>query len=190
MTGLLAAWGQGRPGAVDAVLPAVYEQLHRIAGRQFGRERQNHTLQPTALVHEAYLKLLDQRHAAWQNREQFFAIAAQVMRRVLVDHARARHAAKRGAGAERVSLDTVAELVAAPAADVLELDDALSRLASFDPRQARVVELRCFGGLSIEETAEAMNLSPTTVKQEWRLARAWLHRALGGASRRPESGES
>ena len=178
VTGLLAEWGRGNPDALHRLVPLVYQELRVMAARQLRGERGDHTLQPTALVHEAYLKLVDQRHAAWKNRGQFFAVAAQAMRRILVDHARAHRAAKRGRDAEKVPIDSADAVAAAPAADVLALDEALSRLSVIDPRQGQVVELRCFGGLTIEETAEAIALSPTTVKEEWRLAKAWLHREL------------
>jgi len=178
VTGLLAEWGRGNPDALHRLVPLVYQELRVMAARQLRGERGDHTLQPTALVHEAYLKLVDQRHAAWKNRGQFFAVAAQAMRRILVDHARAHRAAKRGRDAEKVPIDSADAVAAAPAADVLALDEALSRLSVIDPRQGQVVELRCFGGLTIEETADAIALSPTTVKEEWRLAKAWLHREL------------
>ena len=178
VTSLLAEWGRGNPDALNRLVPLVYQELRVMAARQLRGERGDHTLQPTALVHEAYLKLVGQRHAAWKNRGQFFAVAAQAMRRILVDHARAHRAAKRGHDAEKVPIDSADAVAAAPAADVLALDEALSRLSVLDPRQGQVVELRCFGGLTIEETADAMALSPTTVKEEWRLAKAWLHREL------------
>ena len=181
ITELLAAWAAGDPRAADRLLPAVYDELRRQAARAMGRESDGNTLQPTALVHEAYLRLVDQR-APWHNRAQFFGVAAQAMRRVLVDHARARHAAKRGGGAPRITLDdAAAEQPGASddsAADVLALHDALTRLAAMDPDQARLVELRYFAGLTIEETAAALGSSPATVKREWAVARAWLHREL------------
>lgn len=184
VTALLLAWGGGDRAALDALLPAVYDELHQQAARALRREAPGHTLQPTGLVHEAYLRLVDQRRARWENRAQFFGVAAQLMRRILVDHARSRRADKRGGGARAVTLGT--DLPAgdgaagSPAAlDVLALDDALARLAALDPRQARVVELRYFGGLDIDETAAALGISPATVKREWTVARAWLRRALG-----------
>ncbi|HEY9225013.1 MAG TPA: sigma-70 family RNA polymerase sigma factor [Gemmatimonadaceae bacterium] len=180
VTGLLRAWGQGGNAAEEQLLRAVYAELHRQAGRAMRREGHGHTLQVTALVHETYLRIVDQRQAQWQNRAQFFGIAAQMMRRILVDHARARHAEKRGSGDAAVTLghaDRVADhdedLV-----EVLALHDALERLAALDATQARVVELRYFGGLSIEETADALGISPATVKREWAVARAWLRREL------------
>jgi RNA polymerase sigma factor (TIGR02999 family) len=177
------AWGAGDRAAGERLLPEVYAELRRCAARAMRRESAEHTLQATALVHEAYLRLVDQRRVQWQNRAHFFGIAAQVMRRILVDHARARHAAKRGGGATQLTLGDGD--AAAPAADgaldLLALHDALERLAGLDPEQARLVELRYFGGLSIEETAEALDVSPATVKREWALARAWLRRELGAA---------
>jgi RNA polymerase sigma factor (TIGR02999 family) len=178
VTKLLAAWAGGNRDALERLVPLVYRELRAIAARQLRRERGDHTLQPTALVHEAYLKLVDQRPNGWKNRGHFFAIAGQVIRRILVDHARAHRAAKRGRDIEKVVIDTADAVVMPPTADVLALDEALTRLSALDPRQAQVVELRCFAGLTIEETAESVGLSPTTVKEEWRLAKAWLHREL------------
>ena len=183
VTGLLLAWGAGDQAAGEQLLPAVYEELHRQAARAMRRENEEHTLQATALVNEAYLRLVDQRRVEWRNRAQFFGIAAEVMRRVLVDHARARHAAKRGGDVRRVTLgDVVAEGESSTdgGLDVIALHEALERLAALDPAQARVVELRYFGGLGIEETAEAMGISPATVKREWAVARGWLRRELEG----------
>jgi RNA polymerase sigma factor (TIGR02999 family) len=180
VTGMLRAWAQGSPGADEELLRAVYQELRRQAQRAMRREASEHTLQPTALVHEAYLRLADQRPSAWRNRSQFFGIAAQMMRRILVDHARARLADKRGGGATAITLDeSSASSGDADPIDVLELHDALDRLDVLDPQQARVVELRYFGGMSIEETAEALELSPATIKREWAVARAWLARELG-----------
>ena len=179
VTNLLVEWSRGDKAAFDRLLPLVYGQLRSIAARHFRRERPGHALQPTALVHEAYLKLIDQRRADWKNRAQFFGVAAQVMRRILIDHARAQRTAKRAAG-ETVSLDTAKEIARAPIPDVLALDAALARLAALDPRQAQLVELRCFGGLTIEEVAHVIGISETTVKQEWRLAKAWLYHQLRG----------
>ncbi|MEP6621094.1 MAG: sigma-70 family RNA polymerase sigma factor [bacterium] len=182
VTGLLLAWGGGDVAAGEQLLPAVYAELHAQAARAMRREGDEHTLQPTALVHEAYLRLVDQRHVAWANRAQFLGVAAVVMRRVLVDHARAHRAEKRGGDLQRVTLidDVVADRGqdAVNGVDVLALHDALDKLAAMDPDQARVVELRYFGGLTIEETAEATGVSPATVKREWVVARAWLHREL------------
>jgi RNA polymerase sigma factor (TIGR02999 family) len=180
VTGMLRAWAQGSPGADEELLRAVYQELRRQAQRAMRREASEHTLQATALVHEAYLRLADQRPSAWRNRSQFFGIAAQMMRRILVDHARARLADKRGGGATAITLDeSSASSGDADPIDVLALHDALDRLAALDPQQAKVVELRYFGGMSIEETAEALELSPATIKREWAVARAWLARELG-----------
>jgi RNA polymerase sigma factor (TIGR02999 family) len=163
---------------LERLVPLVYRELRTIAARQLRRERGDHTLQPTALVHEAYLKLVGQRAGVWKNRGHFFAVASQAMRRILVDHARAHRARKRGRDAAMVPLEITEAVAAAPPPAVLALDEALTRLAALDARQSQVVELRCFGGLTIEETAEAVGLSLTTVKAEWRLAKAWLHREL------------
>ena len=183
VTGLLQAWGAGDPLAGERLLPAVYAELRRLAARAMRREVAGHTLQPTALVHEAYLRLTDQRRVEWHNRVQFLGVAAQVMRRVLVDHARARLAAKRGSGAAMLALgDGGAAASAVPlerVLDVLTLQGALDRLAELDAEQARLVELRYFGGLTIEETAEVLGVSPATVKREWAVARCWLRRELG-----------
>jgi RNA polymerase sigma factor (TIGR02999 family) len=160
-------------------VPIVYDELRRMAHRYVSRESKGHALQTTALVHEAYLKLVDQTRAQWRNRAQFFGVAAQIMRRILVDHARARDACKRGAGATRISLDVAPTLAAEPEQDIAGLDEALTRLASFDERQGRIVELRYFGGLTVEEAAAVLELSPATIKREWALARAWLYRELG-----------
>lgn len=184
VTRLLQQWCQGDAGALERLLPLVYGELHRIAANQMRRERPDHTLGPTALVHELYVRLVDQQRTTWQDRAHFFGLAAHLMRRILVDHARAQHAEKRGGQVTRVSLDAVlegghAEPGAEEAvADVLAIDDALGRLAAIDADQARLVELRFFAGLSIEETAHVLNRSPRTVKREWRLARAWLYEAL------------
>jgi RNA polymerase sigma factor (TIGR02999 family) len=184
VTGLLVAWTNGEEAARSRLIEAVYNELRRLAGTHLRRERIDHSLSPTGLVHEAYLKLIDQRRVRWQNRAHFFGIAAHVMRRILVDHARAHNAAKRGAGA-RVPLDQ-AEAVGEPGAwprdvDLLALDTALDRLAALDERQGRLVELRFFGGLTIDETATVLAVSPATVKHDWALARAWLYRELRGA---------
>jgi RNA polymerase sigma factor (TIGR02999 family) len=183
VTELLRAWSGGEARAFDDLVPVVYAELKRQAERYLRREKVGHSLQATALVHEAYLRLVDQRRIQWQGRAQFFGIAAQLMRRVLVDHARSRHAEKRGG--MHVSLVRPLEeaTAAAPEADVdlLALDDALTRLGALDARQAKVVELRYFSGLGIEETAEALGISPATVKREWAMARAWLKRELSDA---------
>ena len=184
VTGLLLAWGRGEQSAADRLVPAVYDELRRQAERAMRREGGEHTLQATALVHESYLRLVDQRQVEWRNRAHFFAIASTVMRRILVDHARARLTAKRGGGAVQISLAGV-EAGRAPDGDddvdLLALHEALERLAVLDPDQARLVELRYFGGLTIEETGEALAVSPATVKREWALARAWLRRELSGS---------
>jgi len=180
LTRLLVAWSHGEPGALDRLVPLVYGQLRRQARLQLRHERAGHTLQPTALVHEAFLRLVGQSRAQWQNREQFFAVAARAMRRVLVDHARARAAAKRGDGRTLIALDEAPDPAAPPAVDVLALDQTLDRLAAIDLRQARVVELRYFAGLSAPETAAALEVSLATVNRDWAMARAWLFRELGG----------
>jgi RNA polymerase sigma factor (TIGR02999 family) len=179
VTALLLSWSGGEAAAADRLIPVVYEELHRQAARAMRREGHSHTLQATALVHEAYLRLVDQQRVQWRNRGHFFGIAAEVMRRVLVDHARARDAAKRGGGAQRLTLGDALGVPSDGAdADVLALHEALERLALLDPDQARLVELRYFGGLNIEESAEALGVSPATVEREWAVARAWLRREL------------
>ena len=182
VTPLLLAWGNGDKAAGERLLPAIYAELHRQATRAMRRESDEHTLQATALVHEAYLRLVDQRRAEWHNRAQFFGVAAQVMRRILVDHARAQHATKRGGAMQQITLGDAVQSSASQqddsALDVLALHDALDRLAAMDPDQARLVELRYFGGMNIEETAEALGVSPATVKREWAVARAWLRREM------------
>jgi RNA polymerase sigma-70 factor (ECF subfamily) len=180
VTGLLIAWSNGNPDALDRLLPLVYDECRRLAARQLKNEHREHTLDPTALVHELYLKLVDQRRASWENRAQFFGVVAQMMRRILVDYARAKHAEKRGGGAVLVSLDRINETSdESPVADVLAIDEALTRLARQDADQVRVIELRFFAGLSVEETARVLGRSPRTIKREWRLAKAWLYRELG-----------
>ncbi|HEY7233400.1 MAG TPA: ECF-type sigma factor [Gemmatimonadaceae bacterium] len=183
VTELLRAWGAGDAQASEALARTVYAELRRQARRALGREGEGHTLQPTALVHEAWLRLDGQHDARWESRAQFFAVAAQMMRRVLVDHARTRRALKRGAAAEQITLggaDAVAPEPALDAVDLLALDDALARLAALDPRKARLVELRYFAGLSIPEAAETLGISPATVGREWAVARIWLRRELQG----------
>ena len=169
---------QGERAALDAMLAALYDELHAMAARQLRRERAGHTLQPTALAHEAFLKLVDQRSVAWADRAHFMALAAQAMRRILADHARRRHALKRGGDAVRVTLVESEVPGAGGDADLASLDAALDRLAALDQRQARIVELRFFGGLTVEETAEVVGISPATVKRDWQVARAWLYREL------------
>lgn len=181
VTGLLVAWGSGDRAAGDKLLPLVYDELHRRAAAAMRRENEGNTLQTTALVHEAYMRLVDQERVQWRNRAQFYGVAAQVMRRILIDHAREHLAAKRGGGAQQVTLSGVPiDAHDDGAVDLLALHEALERLALLDARQARLVELRYFGGLSIEETAEALEVSPATVKREWATARAWLRRELSG----------
>jgi RNA polymerase sigma-70 factor, ECF subfamily len=178
VTQLLVDWSGGDQAAFDKLVPLVYEELHRLARRYMGREQAGHTLQTTALVNEAYLRLVDQKRMRWQNRAHFFAIAAQMMRRILVDYARKRRYAKRGGDQLRVSLAEAEGLSQERAADVVALDEALESLAEIDPQQARVVELRFFGGLTIEETAEVLGLSRDMVNREWSTARAWLYREM------------
>lgn len=177
VTTLLLAWNDGDEAARGRLVDAVYGELRRMARRYLRRERVDHSLAPTALVHEAYLKLIDQRRVQWQNRAHFFGIAAQVMRRILVDHARARTAAKRGSGAT-LTLDDVVVGRAPLDVDILALDAALEKLTAVDARQSRLVELRFFAGLTVEETAAALDVAPITVKRDWALARAWLFREL------------
>ena len=175
---LLLNWGQGDQGAREALIPLVYDELSRLARRYLRRERPNHTLQSAALVNEAYLRLIRQEQPKWQNRAHFFGVAAQLMRHILVDHARNRAAAKRGAGAPRLTLDPDIALPQERDVDLIALDDALNQLAALDPQQSRLVELRFFGGLSIEETSVVLGVSPATVKREWATARAWLQREM------------
>lgn len=178
VTGLLRAWSRGDPDAAERLVPLVYDELRRQAARYLRRERRDHTLRPTALVHEAYLRLVDQRNAVWKNRAQFFAVAAQVMRRILVDHARGHRADKRGGSCCRVSLDEGLAVREPRDLDLVDLEEALVELSTLDPRKARMVELRFFGGLRLEDTAEVLGVSPATVTREWRMAKAWLYRRL------------
>ena len=174
ITQLLVDWGKGNKLALDGLMPLVYDELHRIASRYLRRERQGHTLQTTALINEAYLRIVDQNRVNWQSRAHFFGVAAQMMRRILVDHARSHLYAKRGGGAQKLTLD---EAIATPQErdlDLVALDDALTTLAQVDPQQSRIIELRFFGGLTIEETAEVIGISPATVKRDWNMAKAWL----------------
>ena len=184
VTELLSQYREGRREALDRLVPLVYDELRRIAARYMRAEGASHTLQPTALVHEAWMRLVDQRDVEWQNRAHFFGVAAQLMRRLLVDHARGKHRQKRGGGMLVVPVEE--NDVAGPAPDegldLVALDDALERLAELSPQQGRIVELRYFGGLSIEETAEVLGVSTMTVKRGWAMARAWLHRELNGES--------
>jgi RNA polymerase sigma factor (TIGR02999 family) len=178
VTGLLLKWSQGDQAAVDELTPLVYSELRRLAHRYLRRERADHTLRSAELVHEAYLRLIDQKQASWQNRAHFFAVSGQIMRRILVDYARARQAEKRGGGAATLLLNEAIDLPDQRNFELIALDDALDRLAKLDPQQSRVVELRFFAGLSIEETAEALRVSRATVNRDWVTARAWLVREL------------
>jgi RNA polymerase sigma factor (TIGR02999 family) len=178
VTQLLVAWGNGNKAALEKLMPLVYEELRRLAHHYMRREHPGHTLQTTALVNEAYFRLIDQKHVHWQNRAHFFAISAQLMRRILIDHARSHQYAKRGGGAHKVLLDEVAVLAQEQAEDLVALDEALRSLAAIDERKGKIVELRFFGGLSAEETAEALKISPRTVMREWSMAKAWLYRAM------------
>ena len=178
ITQLLERWTGGDVGALDQLMPLVYDELHRLAVNYLRRERRQHTLQPTALVNELYLKIFDQQRTNWRNRAQFFGVAAQLMRRILVDHARAHYSTKRGGDRFCVSLRNVAAFGAQPDADLLALHDVLNRLAELDPDQARIVELRFFGGLTIKETAEVMQTSHATVEREWKIAKAFMKAEL------------
>ena len=178
VTQLLLAWGQGERAALDKLLPLVYEELRRLAHRYMAGERADHTLQTTALVNEAYLRLIDIKQVQWENRAHFFALSAQLMRRILVEFARARGSGKRGGGVQKVSLDEALIGSPEPGQDLVALDDALTAMAAVDPRQSKVVELRFFGGLTVEETAEALHVSTQTVLRDWRLAKAWLRREM------------
>lgn len=179
VTQLLDNWGKGNANALEELMPLVYRELHRLADSYLRRERQGHTLQATALINEAYLRIIDQDRVSWQNRAHFFGVAAQMMRRILIDHARAHQYAKRGGGAQKLTLD---EALCLPQQerdlDLVALDDALNRLDEIDPKQSRIIELRFFGGLTIEETAQVMGISTPTVERGWRLARAWLQTEL------------
>ena len=175
ITQLLFKWSEGDANALETLMPLVYEELRRLASNYLRRERQNHTLQPTALVNEAYLKLVDQKNARWKNRAQFYGVAAQLMRRILVDHARAHTAEKRGSDFQKLSLDENIDKTVERSHELIALDDALKELAEMDEQKSRIVELRFFGGLSIEETAEVMGVSAPTVKRQWRMAKAWLY---------------
>ena len=178
VTQLLVAWGKGDDSARDQLMPLVYDELHRLAHQYMNRERPGHTLQTSALVNEAFLRLVDQRDVHWQNRAHFLGIAAQMMRRILADYARNRHYAKRGGNAHQVSLDEAVIVSNERSADVVALDEALKSLAVFDLRKSQIVELRFFGGLSIDETAEVLAVSPGTIMRDWTLAKAWLRRAI------------
>jgi len=178
VTQLLIQWSNGDKAALDKLMPLIYEELRQLARHYMNRERAGHTLQTTALVNEAYLRLINRKQVHWQNRAHFFAIAAHLMRSILVDHARSHAYAKRGGGARKIALDEVLAVSQQRAADVVALDDALKRLAEIDRQQSRIVELKFFGGLTIEETAEVLGLSPATIKREWSTAKAWLYHEL------------
>jgi len=178
VTQLLIQWSNGDKAALNKLMPLIYDELRRLARHYMSRERPGHTLQTTALVNEAYVRLVNRKGVHWQNRAHFFAIAAQLMRSILVDHARSHAYAKRGGGARKIALDEALAVSQQRAADVVALDDALKRLAEIDPEQSRIVELKFFGGLTIEETAEVLGLSPATIKREWSTAKAWLYHEL------------
>jgi RNA polymerase sigma factor (TIGR02999 family) len=181
VTALLGEWSRGNKSALNQLMPLVYAELRRVAARQLRGERASHTLQPTALVHEVYLRLVDQRQVDWKDRAHFFGVTARIMRRVLVDYARRRNAEKRGQGAPCVSIDSARAVAAPDEIPILALDHALDRLKEVDSDLARIVELRAFGGLTIEEAAHVLEVSPSTAKRDWRTAKAWLTRELGGA---------
>ena len=182
VTQLLVAWGDGNKAALDQLIPLVYDELRRLARHYMRREREGHTLQTTALVNEAYLRLINQDRANWQNRAHFFGVAAQLMRRILVDHARTRLRAKREGAAQKVSLDEAALVATEQGPDLLAIHEALEKLEAMNPRMGRIVELRFFGGLSIEEAAEVLKIAPGTVMKDWTLAKAFLHQAISDES--------
>ena len=181
ITQLLAEWREGNQSALDQLYPLVYDELHRLARRYMSRERKGHTLQTTALINEAYVRLVDQKNVQWANRSHFFAISAQIMRRILIDHARRHAYAKRGGGAQQVSLEEAATITPNASADLLRLDEALKSLAEMDARRSQVVELRYFGGLNNEEIAGVLHVSENTVTRDWNMARAWLYQQLTGS---------
>lgn len=183
VTQMLRDWGNGDIEAMDKLIPIVYEELRRQAARYLRRERRDHTLQTTALIHEAYLRLIDQKGVRWQNRAHFFGIAASLMRRILVDHARNGHAAKRGGSAVRLPLDDAAAVSGGRDMNLVALDEALTRLAAIDERKSRIVELKYFSGLSTEGVSEVLRVSPATVRHDWSLAKAWLRREISGGGR-------
>jgi RNA polymerase sigma factor (TIGR02999 family) len=178
ITQQLIAWSKGDAAALDKLIPAVYQELRRMANRCLRSESVGHSLQPTALVHEAYLRLIDQKQVEWHNRAHFFGVAAQMMRRILIDHAKAKHRAKRGGAARKLSLDETANYTHERAAELVALDDALKTLAEVDERKSRIVELRYFGGLTVDETAQVLGISDKTVMRDWNLAKAWLYQQL------------
>ena len=182
ITQLLAEWSDGNQSALDELYPLVYDELHRLARRYMSRERKGHTLQTTALINEAYVRLVDQKNVHWANRSHFFAISAQIMRRILIDHARRHAYAKRGGGAQQVSLEEAATVAPGIGAELVRLDEALKSLAEIDPRRSKVVEMRYFGGLNNEEIAGVLNVSENTVTRDWNMARAWLYHQLTESS--------
>jgi RNA polymerase sigma factor (TIGR02999 family) len=182
VTQLLVDWGNGNQAALDRLMPVVYTELRQLAHQYMRRERPGHTMQTTALIHEAYLRLVDQNQVRWQHQAHFFGIAARLMRQILIEHARSRTRAKRGGGVGTISLDEAAIVSQARATELLALDDALERLATIDPRKSQVVELRFFGGLSVEEAAQVLNIAPNTVLRDWRMAKAWLRREISHES--------
>ena len=182
VTELLVAWTHGDQHALEQLIPLVHEELRRLARRHMARQRKGHTLQPSALVNEAYMRLIDLSRVQWQDRAHFFAMSSRLMRRILVDHARARQSLKRGADAPQVSFDEALAVLPERALDLVALDDALEDLAAVDARKSQVIEMRFFGGLSVEETAEALKVSPDTVMRDWKLAKAWLLRQLRSRS--------
>jgi RNA polymerase sigma-70 factor, ECF subfamily len=184
VTQLLQAWSEGEQGALEKLMPVVYHELHRMAQRYMVQERPGHTLQTTALVNEVYLRLVDSAHTSWQNRAQFFAVCAQAMRRILVDWARSRQAMKRGGEMRPLQLDEALAVDVTPGKNLVALDEALKALAAVDPRKSQMVELRFFGGLSVEETAEVLKVSSETVLRDWRLAKRWLRREMRGEKQR------
>jgi len=181
ITELLAEWREGNQSALDELYPLVYNELHRLARRYMSRERRGHTLQTTALINEAYVRLVDQKNVQWANRSHFFAISAQIMRRILIDHARRHAYAKRGGGAQQVSLEEAATVTPDLGRELIQLDEALKSLAEMDPRRSQVVELRYFGGLNNEEIAGVLHISENTVTRDWNMARAWLYQQLTGS---------
>jgi RNA polymerase sigma factor (TIGR02999 family) len=181
VTQLLVSWGNGDQQSLESLIPLVYDELRRQARRYLRRERPDHTLQSSALVHEVYVRLIDQRQANWHNRSQFFGVAAQLMRRILVDHARSRGAVKRGAGVTKLAIAEEVAAIEMQNVDLIALDTSLTKLGQIDPQQCRIVELRFFSGLSIEDTADALSISPATVKRDWAMAKAWLYREISGS---------
>ncbi|HKA20765.1 MAG TPA: sigma-70 family RNA polymerase sigma factor [Blastocatellia bacterium] len=188
ITERLIAWSSGDVAALDDVIHAVYQELRQMADRYLRKERSEHTLQPTALVHEAYLRLIDQNQVSWQNRAHFFGVAAQMMRRILIDHAKSKHREKRGGAATPMPLDEAIDLSQTRVSELVALDDALTGLATIDERKSRVVELRFFGGLSVEETADVLQVSPQTVLRDWKLAKAWLYQEINNETHNSLSG--